>query len=414
MGPMSANLPHSLPNLLFVNRTYPPDHGATAFRLYELTDDLATHGYPITALVAKGRNQPLSALPTGLKVQRLKIGHNPKPHWREQVALVKAFTMRLLFAKQAQIIITLTDPALLVAAAAFAHKLRPRQGQKLVHWCHEVLPDLYPAQGTKMPRWWLRFLQKLYLWSLKQHHALVVIGQDMANFWIARGVPVEKIHVIPNWPDASVVTTANRYRDTNDNPFANADMFTVLNSGNFGGAYEFDSFLAAIPLVQAVTQARVRFVFAGEGAQWEAVKTKVEANLWPNVEFLRTQPADKFMELLRAGDLHVGTMKPSARGLIAPSKINSAFGVGRPVLFVGPHDSHHGQMIQTFQAGAVIDPQQPQAAEQIAAAILYYATNKEAHNQACANAKVAAQSIDLVNNASPKFRALFKQLSTAD
>ena len=312
----------NLPHLLFVNRTYPPDHGATAFRLYELTDDLATHGYPITVLVAKGRNQPLSALPTGLKVQRLKIGSNPTPHWREQIALVKAFTGRLLFAKQAQIIITLTDPPLLALAAALAHKITKRPEQKLVHWCHEILPDLYPSQGKKIPHWWMRLLQKLYLWSLQQHDALVVIGQDMAQFWVNRGVPADKIHVIPNWPDASVVTTANRYRDMGDNPFANSEMFTVLNSGNFGGAYEFDSFLAAIPLVQALPDAKVRFVFAGEGAQWEAVKNKVEANMWPHVEFLRTQPADKFMELLRAGDLHVGTMKPSARGLIAPSKIN--------------------------------------------------------------------------------------------
>jgi len=54
---------------------------------------------------------------------------------------------------------------------------------------------------------------------------------------------------------------------------------------------------------------------------------------------------------LSAADVHAVTMGDEVAGIVHPSKVYGAFAVRRPVLFIGPRESHVGDILATQPVG---------------------------------------------------------------
>src|SRR5690606_12076885 len=204
------------------------------------------------------------------------------------------------------------------------------RGCRAVHWVHDLYPDLLPAMGIDIPLV-QPLLMKISRAALNAQDAVVALGDDMAAVLQKDGIKEGKIAVIPNWPDVSAALIDKRKPSRHDsqNPFVLEGCFTVLYSGNFGLMHDFNTLIEAMKIVQA-TPHPIRFILAGDGRKFTAVRDTVEKMFLTNVHFIRAQPKDKFIDMLLAGDLHIATMVPESVGLVAPSKINSALGLGRP------------------------------------------------------------------------------------
>src|SRR5690606_32426425 len=197
-------------------------------------------------------------------------------------------------------------------------------------------------------------------------------------------------------------------RHDSQNPFVLEGCFTVLYSGNFGLMHDFNTLIEAMKIVQA-TPHPIRFILAGDGRKFTAVRDTVEKMFLTNVHFIRAQPKDKFIDMLLAGDLHIATMVPESVGLVAPSKINSALGLGRPCLLVGSKKSSQAQLITEYSGWAVIDQDDPHARFQLADAIVAYATDPARYAAAQSNALRAADSIAF-GKALARFDALLSHI----
>jgi len=137
---------------------------------------------------------------------------------------------------------------------------------------------------------------------------------------------------------------------------------------------------------------QIVFVVIGSGPRLAWVQHQAAARQLTNVRFLPPQPREDLAESLGAADLHLVTMHPALAGLVVPSKVYGALGVGRPCLFLGPAESEVAQLIQQFNCGEVL----PAATGAVLADRILAWANAPARRQAVARqARAAAQTSQL-------------------
>jgi len=394
-------------HILFINRVFPPDSGASGLRLMEICQGLAENNWQVSVLTNKGRNMPPEQLHPGIKVIRLPFGSVEEKPSRIQFGLwLLALFFRALFLPRADVTVTLTDPPMSVLITAF---LKFFKKTKVVHWVHDLYPELLPVIGVRLGLL-QPLLEAISHWAMRRHDKLILLGEDMADIVKPFLKDTSKIAIIPNWPDvqSTLMDKKKPIRHDSQNPFVLEGVFTILYSGNFGMMHEFGPIIDAIKIVHQSPHP-IRFIFAGDGRKFTQVRDRVEQMMLSNVSFIRAQPKDKFIDMLVAGDVHIATVVPEANGLVAPSKINSALGLSRPCIYLGSSKSSQAKLIRDFDAGVVVDRNDPHAKFLLAEAVINYATNHTLYDHAQENALRAAESISF-DKALQQFDTVFSDL----
>lgn len=74
------------------------------------------------------------------------------------------------------------------------------------------------------------------------------------------------------------------------------------------------------------------------------------------VEWMDHVPSERLALHLATANVHLASLDSNWAGLMVPSKLQAAFGAGRPVLGVLPRDSSVGQWIGESGGGWVVEP----------------------------------------------------------
>ena len=337
-----------LKSVLFINRVYPPDEGATGQLLAELAEALAREGWSVTVLAAGGgKVDPRSSQRNGVTVHRVR----GLPFTRASLvrralsylSLYPALLWRALRLPRHDVTVTLTDPPLLLVLGPW---IRLFKRGRLVHWAQDVYPEVAEELGVLRRRGLgARVLRAFSSWSLRRHHHVVAVGRCMKERLLARGLPAEAVSVIPNWAVGfSSVPVA---------PVVAEGPLTVLYSGNFGLAHPFASIIEAVRKLDGAA-APVRFIFAGSGPRLGLVRDALAS--CRNVEFRPPAPLEELATSLAGADVHLACMSEELLGLVVPSKIYGALAVGRPCVFLGPSPSEAARVFAESGRGVVLPP----------------------------------------------------------
>ncbi|MDQ2105655.1 glycosyltransferase family 4 protein, partial [Azospirillum isscasi] len=335
-----------VPSILFVNRVFPPDKGATGRCVFDLAERMAAMGWRVT-VVADGHGP--SEAPPGVTVRRAGGGSadvreppgDARLTVRGYLAAAARLVHRALRLPRHDVVVTMTDPPLLACAGPL---IAARHGAASIHWSQDVYPALLPVLGVRLPEPLMRMAQRASVQALGRHDAVVAIGRCMARRLAAAGVPAERIAVLPNWPDPRIRPVPRA-----GNPFrlehGLEDRFTVAYSGNMGLAHPMDAVMDAAALL-ARSDPGIRILLIGEGRRRTAVAEAVERRGLTNVRLLPLQPPERLGESLSAADVHLATMDERAEGLLVPSKVAGALAAGRPCLFLGPAGSDAAALLE--------------------------------------------------------------------
>jgi colanic acid biosynthesis glycosyl transferase WcaI len=372
------------PSILFINRVFPPDRGATGRCLADLASRFAERGWRVTVLAG---GAPLShdspGLVPGLTVVR--AGPPGGGAMTRGIDYVLAFGRLLVAALRLprhDVVVTMTDPPLL---AVIGPILRARRSCGLIHWSHDLYPDLFPIIGIKPPRLVLTALDMIAGAALRRYDSVIAIGECMARRILRKGAMSERVEVVPNWADPTIrpiPRAANRVR----RELGLGDRFTVAYSGNFGLAHPLEALIdAAATLAHQAPE--IQFLLIGEGRGLARVRREIEDRALPNLRLLPWQPADRLAESLGAADLHLASMDERAEGMLVPSKVAGALAAGRPCLLLGSSGSAAARLIVDHGCGSVLPPGDGQG---LARAIMVHATDPHFHDKACARASEAA------------------------
>jgi colanic acid biosynthesis glycosyl transferase WcaI len=340
------------PSVLFVNRVFPPDRGATGRCLADLAERLAARGWRVS-VVADGVGGEDEARRRGVALWRTgrAIPAGDRPDARGYLDSLVRLTWRALRLPRHDVVVTMTDPPLLGRVGPL---LAARHGAAAIHWSQDVFPALLPVLGAPLPPPLFQALERSMARALGRHDAVLAIGRCMVRRLVQSGIPESRVILCPNWPDPLIRPlphTANGWRAEQ----GLEGRFVVAYSGTLGLAHPMDGVLDAAVRLQ-VSDPAILFLVIGEGRGWGAVAEAVQRRALCNVRLLPWQPADRLSESLSAADLHLTVMSDAALGLMVPSKLSGALAAGRPGLFLGPAASEAAQHIRDWDCGATLDP----------------------------------------------------------
>jgi glycosyltransferase involved in cell wall biosynthesis len=179
--------------------------------------------------------------------------------------------------------------------------------------------------------------------------AIVPISETFIEQLDAWGISASKVQVIPNWAAIDEIPVRPR-----DNAWAKAHGLVgppvVMYAGTLGLKHN-PSILATLARA-APTGCRVVVVSEGLGREW----LESEAAGDPGLMLLDYQPYEQLPDMLASADVLVVVLERDASRYSVPSKVLNYVCAGRPVLALLPDNNAVAQMIETAQAGLVVDP----------------------------------------------------------
>jgi hypothetical protein len=118
-----------------------------------------------------------------------------------------------------------------------------------------------------------------------------------------------------------------------------------MYSGNHGPSNPITTALRAAQRLTALSDLVFLFVGGGIG------KREVEEAAGRTIRSLPYQPLSELKYSLSAADVHLVTVGDAVVGIVHPSKVYGALAVGRPVLLIGPWESHVGELLDRHDVG---------------------------------------------------------------
>jgi len=346
--------------VLFLNRSFWPDREATGQFLTELCDDLSRdHEVTIVVGPSYSTDHPDSA---GFRLwsreRRGKVSIIRT--WGTRFSksslsgrLINLGTYYLLAAAVAfrlprpDVIVAETDPPLLGALAAV---LKRRWGCRLVYNVRDLYPDIAEVNGGVRSPFLLDLLRRGNNYAYERADLIVTLGHDMAQRIVDKGVPTDKVVVVPDWVDCG------RIRPLEGNPVRRGfgDKFVVMYSGNIGLSQQLEVVLEAADRLRC--DPRILFAVVGEGARKKWLEERARTMGLSNVTFLPYQPLENLAESLSAADLHLIPLAPGAAGCLVPSKIYGILAAGRPFIAMMEDNAEVAQIARDDAVGFVVRP----------------------------------------------------------
>lgn len=182
---------------------------------------------------------------------------------------------------------------------------------------------------------------------------ITVISPGFKHNLIGKGVPEEKITVVPNWADETVYFPRERDPEIGVK-YGLQGKFNVVFGGNMGPAQALYTVIDAAEQVK--DQPEIQFVMIGDGIDLEGLQKAVQEKGLSNVKFLGRQPHDAMPGFFAWADVLLVQLKNDPLFAITiPSKTLAYLASGRPILCAVPGDG--ADVIRESGAGLVAPPE---------------------------------------------------------
>jgi colanic acid biosynthesis glycosyl transferase WcaI len=354
-------------HILLFNEYYPPDTSATAKMAVRVAETLAQR-HKVTVVAGRPSYDPDEFYPfaflrrdtrNGVIVERVGSTAYPRHRMRRRVSnylTYLALAVPRAIALRPDIVLAMTDPPVAGIAGAFVAR---RLGVPFVYNIRDMYPDMALGGDIVRPGAWVNRWEKMHRRALKQAARVIVLGDDMRERILTKGVAPERVVVVRD--GTSFPASLPERNDPVVQELRCGFKFVALHAGNLGFYGAWGTLLKA---AQILSNENTGLVFIGGGANRAALEASAANS--PNVRFLPFRPVEQIPHVMMAGDLHIVTVRRGLEGVVVPSKLYSILAAGRPVLAVAAATSDAVRIVVESGCGVAADPDDPAA---VAAAI---------------------------------------------
>jgi len=354
-------------HILLLNQYYPPDTSATAKMAVQVAEKLAER-HQVTVVAGRPSYDPDEFYPfaflrrdirDNVTVERVASTAYPRHQMRRRVSnylSYLALAVPRALAIHPDIVLAMTDPPVAGIAGAFIARMADRP---FVYNIRDLYPDMAIGGDIVRPNRWVDRWEKMHRRALHQAVRVIVLGDDMRERIISKGVSPDRVVVVRD--GASFPPLLPERDDLVVQKIRCGFPFVVLHAGNLGFYGAWDSVLKAADILR---NENTGLVFVGDGANRAAME--ISAKPLPNVRFLPFFPILQVPHVMMAGDVHIVTVRRGLEGVVVPSKLYSILAAGRPVLAIAAAESDAARIVRESGCGISADPDDPAA---IAAAI---------------------------------------------
>jgi len=357
-------------HILLLNEYYPPDTSATAKMAAQVAEALAQR-HQVTVVAGRPSYDPDARYPYALLRRDIRnrvtvecVGSTafPRHQMLRRVAnylSYLALAVPRALALRPDIILAMTDPPVAGIAGALIARLA---GRPFVYNIRDLYPDMAVGGDIVRSGEWVARWESLHRRALKQAARVIVLGDDMRERILAKGVAAERVVVVRDGTTPSCAPASMPDRgDPVVQEIRHGFPFVVLHAGNLGFYGAWDTLLAAAKIL---SNENAGFVFIGDGANRAALESS--AHDLPNVKFAPFRPVAQLPHVMMAGNVHIVTVKRGLEGVVVPSKLYSILAAGRPIIVIAPAECDAARIVVESGCGVAADPDDPAA---VAAAI---------------------------------------------
>jgi len=347
-------------HILLFNEYYPPDTSATA-KMAALVAETLAERHQVTVLAGRPSYDPDEYYPfeflrsdsrNNVVVERVGSTAFPRHEMRRRVSnylSYLALAVPRALAIRPDVVLAMTDPPVAGIAGAFIARMSARP---FVYNIRDMYPDMaiggdIVRANSLVARW-----EQMHRRALREAARVIVLGDDMRDRILAKGVAPERVIVVRDGSSPSGPLPDPGHPAVKE--VRCGFPFVVLHAGNLGFYGAWSTLLQAAEILR---DENTGLVFIGDGANRKAMQSSVNGS--PNVRFLPFRPASEIPHVMAAGDLHIITVKRGLEGVVVPSKLFSTLAAGRPVLVVAPSECDASRIVRESGCGITADPDDP-------------------------------------------------------
>jgi colanic acid biosynthesis glycosyl transferase WcaI len=385
--------------ILIYSYNYQPEPIGIAPLMTELAEGLAKRGHQVRVVTGmpnyperriysgyRGKLYMTERSENGVIVQRNWLWVRPKPNLFDRVLLDGSFVLLSLFhafkGKRPDVIL-FTCPPLPVAVPA-----------KFLGWLHrcpvvlnlqDILPDAAVHTGLLTNKKVIRVFEALEKFAYKTADKISAIAEGFVENLREKGVPEEKIALIPNWVDINFICPLPKEESYFRRDYQLEKKFVVLYSGNIARTQGIETVIDAASALRHIPE--IAFAIVGEEEalgdlrQYCQEKHRISSQWMEkkffqagNVSLIPFQQRKKLPEMLAAADVGLIVQKRNVVAFNMPSKTQVLLASGRPIIASVPDTGTAAKAVRQSGGGLVVASED---AGQLAAAVEELYNNPE-------------------------------------
>jgi colanic acid biosynthesis glycosyl transferase WcaI len=259
-----------------------------------------------------------------------------------------------LLAGHSDVICCVCPPPTLAFAAYLLAKIRRRP---YIIILADLASDAAMATGILKEGPVIRFARAIEGFAYKRADKTVCICHGFVEKLIARGVPAEKLTLIPLWGDTEKVypiPNASKFRGDNK---VGSDKFLIMHTGNMGKKQDLMNVIRTAALLK--DQKDVLWLLVGQGEERATLEQALRDQNLQNVTLLPLQPEDTLAEMYASADVLLLNQRATVVDSVIPSKLLTYMAAGRAVIAAVNDQSETARYIARAKCGVIVEPDNP-------------------------------------------------------
>jgi len=265
---------------------------------------------------------------------------------RRSINYITFFLSSLFFGivkiKKPNIIIGSSPQLLNAFSAALLAKIKRA---KFIFDVRDIWPESIAAMGLMKKGVFYGILEKLELWLYRQADQVLTINEPLKQQIVDKGVPLEKIQVLPNVVDLSHTLTATMPKPD----YVPKNWFIALYAGNHSKAQNMKKILQGV-IESQKKHFPIFYLFVGHGEEKaEMQKAASEHNL-ENIKFVDQVDRHQLQLYYSCADVCIASLHSDRVFYSAlPTKVLEYMSMSKPVIFLA--DNYFAEKIVQVGAG---------------------------------------------------------------
>jgi colanic acid biosynthesis glycosyl transferase WcaI len=361
---LKPNLDH--PNVLLITPQYAPDFGPSAPIYTSICEGLRGMGcnvIVITGMPHYGGAQkvyadtPRQEVLNGVQIFRERVFSNSRASFIKRILYHLSLNLSFTYsafrrAARSSIDVYLADaPCFWSGLPIFVNAIIRRK--PYIYIIHDIFPDVLVRLGVVRNQKIIRFFGLIENYYYSKAAFISVLSDGFKRNLIDKGVPAEKIVVIPPCVDTDFIKPVS-IESSLRKEWRLEGKFVVLYSGNLGFSQDLDILLSVAKLFS--DRSDICFVIVGEGVKKDYIQSVVVETGLKNIQLHAFLSHEMVPELYSMADISLVLLNKEIEVESVPSKTFTIMASGRPLIAVAGENTELAELLECSGCGIRVQP----------------------------------------------------------
>ncbi|MFO8061837.1 MAG: glycosyltransferase family 4 protein [bacterium] len=327
-------------DILYISQYYPPEMGAPAARVSELSKYWVKFGNNVTVITGMPNHPDGIVHPTykweyfkeerkfGVRVLRVLLYVTPNKGVIKRVIsflsfMITSFIVGIL--KSGTDVVIATSPQLFVGLSGLI--IAKLKGKPFIFEVRDIWPHSAVELGVLKNKFIIKMMEKLEMFLYSKAKKIVIVIDSMKEYLVKRGIKTDKIIFIPNGIDSERFNDFQEKTIIRKYPLTEG-KFIIAYIGTIGMAHGLDIMIRA---AEKTEDRDICYVIIGDGAEKDRVTSIARKKNLDNLLIIDKIPPQDVPAALQEIDMGLVHLR-NIPMIALPSKIFEIMASQKPVL----------------------------------------------------------------------------------